>query len=111
MIDLLDIEEFPYTGKVFRTIEVNNGPDKEEVVYEGKMDVNLSSAEIGKTLQTADYVISMPMLMEEGKYVNHVRKNDKVICEVYGETYKMKVDNYIPSQLGSITVYANKTTF
>ena len=45
MISFSDIEEFPFSGRIYRIIESSMGDDEEDTVYEGVMDVNLSVAE------------------------------------------------------------------
>ena len=41
MISFSDIEEFPFSGRIYRIIESSMGDDEEDTVYEGVMDVNL----------------------------------------------------------------------
>ena len=109
MISFSDIEEFPFSGRIYRIIESSKGDDEEDTVYEGVMDVNLSVAESGSTAQTSDYVVSIPLIKgEDGKYINPVRNEDWIECDVMGEQIKMQVDNSIPSMLGAITIYANR---
>jgi hypothetical protein len=111
MIEFRDIEEFPYDGKVTRIIESTFGDDEELIVYEGKMDVNLSQPESGSTAKTSSYVIDLPLSVKDGVYYNPVRTNDIITVTVFGETFDLEVDNSIASMLGGITVYAKRKSW
>lgn len=109
--DMRTIDEYPFTGRIYHVKESSIGDDLEIDVYNGKMDVNLLTDEQGTTTQTATYIVSIPLPEIDGKYVNPVRKNHIIECDVYGETFRMEVDNYIPSNLGGITIYATRKGF
>lgn len=105
------IDEYPFTGRIFHIKESSFGDDVEIEVYSGVMDVNLQTDEQGTTAQTATYIVSIPLPKIDGKFQNPVRKNYLIECDVYGETFQMEVDNYIPSNLGGITIYATRKGF
>lgn len=105
------IDEYPFTGRIYHIKESSFGDDTEIEVYSGAMDVNLQTDEQGTTAQTATYIVSIPLPEVNGKYQNPVRKNYLIECDVYGETFQMEVDNYIPSNLGGITIYATRKGF
>lgn len=111
MISFKDIEEYPYTGKIVRIIESTFGDDEEQIVYEGKMDVNLTQPESGNTAKTSSYIIDLPLSVNEEGFYNPVRTNDIITVTVFGETFDLEVDNSIASMLGGITVYAKRKSW
>lgn len=104
-----EIMEYPYTGRIIR---VNEGTgmddDTKTVLYEGIMDEHMVTKEEGNLMQTASYVISIPLTKnDDGMYVIPA-KGDYVIVNVYGVNMTMEVDNAEPSQLGGVSIYATR---
>ena len=104
-----EIVEYPYTGVVTRIVEGRGDEDDAEVtVYEGVMDEHMVTDDEGRVLQTASYIISMPLTKDfDGRY-RVPRKGDKITIERYGETIRFTVDNAEPSQLMGISVYCTR---
>ena len=83
--------------------------DTEIVVYEGEMDEHMVTDEEGSTMQTASYIISIPLCQcEQGNWIVP-RKGDKIRITRYGETFELRVDNADPSQVGGVSIYAVRT--
>ena len=104
-----EIMEYPYTGRIIR---VNEGTgmddDTTTVLYEGIMDEHMVTKEEGNLMQTASYVISIPLTKnDDGMYIIPA-KGDYVIVNVYGVNMTMEVDNAEPSQLGGVSIYASR---
>jgi hypothetical protein len=102
------ISEFPFTGTIKTFTENPLGDDLESVVYSGKMDLKVSTPEIGVVAQEANYLAYLPISKVNGAYVNPVKKGDKFSCNMYGEVVTGVVVNAMPSQLGRLTVYVNR---
>ena len=107
-----EILEYPYEGVITRTVEGHGDEDDEIVeIYSGVMDEHMVTDDEGRVLQTASYIISIPLTQdEEGKYIIP-RVNDEVELTRYGETMKFTVDNAEPSQLGGISVYVTRKSW
>ena len=107
-----EILEYPYEGVITRTVEGHGDEDDEIVeIYSGVMDEHMVTDDEGRVLQTASYIISIPLTQdEEGKYIIP-RVNDEVELVRYGETMKFTVDNAEPSQLGGISVYVTRKSW
>ena len=101
----MNIEEFPFSGTIVRTIANALGDISETTVYDGKMDVSLNTAIVGSIAQTSDYIVSMPM--DKTNYVS-LKKNDVITVDMYGDILTLTIDNYIPSQIGGFTIYASR---
>lgn len=107
-----EILEYPYSGTITRIIQGDGmEADEEVVIYEGVMDEHMVSDEEGRTLQTASYVISIPLTQDENGNWIVPRKGDKIELTRYGETFKLTVDNADPSQLGGVSIYANRNSW
>lgn len=113
-----EILEYPYTGTIKRVVQgKGSNPDTEVTIYEGVMDEHMVTEEEGRTLQTASYIISIPLTKtvptEEGEEPQWIvpRKGDKVTVTRYGETFKLTVDNSEPSQLGGVSVYCSRNSW
>lgn len=106
------ISEYPYTGTITRVIQgTGRNKDTYEVIYEGVMDEHMVTDEEGRTLQTASYIISMPLTKDdEGNWIIP-RKGDRIEVTRYGEAFNLTVDNAEPSQLGGITVYTSRSSW
>lgn len=107
-----EILEYPYFGTIIR---VNQGKGKEKdtesILYKGEMDEHMVTDEEGRTLQTASYIVSMPLVQDnEGHYIIP-RKGDKISITRYGETFQLVIDNAEPSQLGGVSIYASRTSW
>ena len=107
-----EILEYPYEGVITRTVEGHGDEDDEIVeIYSGVMDEHMVTDDEGRVLQTASYIISIPLTQDdEGKYIIP-RVNDEVELTRYGETMKFTVDNAEPSQLGGISVYVTRKSW
>ena len=107
-----EIIEYPYTGVISRTVE-GTGRDKDTtlVVYEGVMDEHMATDEEGRVMQTANYIISIPLTKDdEGQWIIP-KKGDKIALTRYGETFMLTIDNVEPSQLGGISIYASRSSW
>jgi hypothetical protein len=104
-----EISEYPYMGVVRRNVEGQGDEDDVGVViYEGVMDEYMTTDNEGNTLQTASYVISMPLTKDDkGNYIVP-RKGDEISLVRFGETLEFVVDNAEPSQLGGVSVYSTR---
>jgi len=105
-----EILEYPYQGTIKRIVEGEN-EDYEVLVYEGVMDEHMVSDEEGRTLQTASYIISIPLTKDENGDWIVPRKGDKISLTRYGETFDLIVDNADPSQIGGVSIYAARNTW
>lgn len=107
-----EISEYPYHGTVTRITQGQGGEDDiEEVVYDGAMDEHLVTEEVGRTMQTSNYIISMPLTKnKDGEWIVP-RKGDRITLDRYGESITFNVDNSEPSQLGGISVYASRNSW
>jgi len=107
-----EILEYPYTGTITRVITgTGRNPDTEELLYQGVMDEHLVTYKDGRTLQTASYVISIPLTKKEnGEWIVPL-KGDKISVTRYGETFTLVVDNADPSQLGGVSIFATRTSW
>ena len=107
-----EIMEYPYTGTVTRVIQgKGSNPDTEENLYEGAMDEHMVTDEEGRSLQTASYIVSMPLTKDKSWNWIVPKKGDKIQLTRYGETLKLTVDNAEPSQLGGISVYCTRNSW
>ena len=106
------IEEYPYTGVIKRVIQGRGDDDDTEVtLYEGVMDEHMVNDEIGSTLQTSTYIISIPLTKDgDGAWIVP-RKGDKILINVYGLSFELTVDNSEPSQLGGVSIYATRNSW
>ena len=104
-----EINEFPYTGRIIRVTEGEGmGDDTKTVIYEGAMDEHMVTKEEGDTMQTASYIVSIPLTKDENdKYIIPF-KGDIVVVDVYGVSITMIVDNSDPSQLGGVSIHATR---
>lgn len=105
-----EILEYPYQGTIKRIVEGEN-EDYEVLVYEGVMDEHMVSDEEGRTLQTASYIISIPLTQDENGDWIVPRKGDKISLTRYGKTFDLIVDNSDPSQIGGVSIYAARNTW
>ena len=112
-----EILEYPYKGVITRTVEnEETGETEEIVIYSGVMDEHMVTDEEGRTMQTASYIISIP-LTKQGcdcgccEEWGVPRKGDSILLERYGETFELTVDNAEPSQLGGISIYAARNSW
>lgn len=107
-----EILEYPYTGTVTRVVEgTGREPDQEVVVYEGVMDEHMTTDTEGRVLQTASYIISMPLTKNDEDEWIVPHKGDKITITRYGETFDLTVDNAEPSQIGGISVHAYRNSW
>ena len=106
------IAEFPYTGTITRRFFTADGQELPPViVYEGIMDEHMVTEEEGRTLQTSDYIISIPLTTDgSGNWVVP-RKGDEISINRYGEEFTLTVDNSEASQIGGVSIYAARNTW
>jgi hypothetical protein len=101
------IEEFPYKGKIERITESGFGDDTTSIIYDGVMDCTLVTDESGKVAQTADYIVSIPLVKDSnGNYI-FPKKEDTIVIMEFGVERSLKVSNYMPSQVGGVTIYCS----
>lgn len=107
-----EILEYPYTGTITRIIPGNGrNKDTRRVLYSGVMDEHMVSDEIGHTMQTSSYIISIPLTKSSsGTWIVPV-KGDEISLTRYGETFTLTVDNAEPSQLGGVNIYATRNNW
>lgn len=107
-----EILEYPYSGTITRVVAgVGRNPDTTTVVYEGVMDEHMATDEEGRTMQTASYIISIPLTKDANGNWIVPRKGDKIEITRYGETFDLTVDNAEPSQLGGVSIYAARNSW
>lgn len=107
-----EILEYPYSGTITRIIAGKGmQKDTELVIYEGVMDEHMTTDEQGNVMQTASYIISIPLVKNtDGEWIVP-RKGDKISLSRYDETFYLTVDNADPSQLGGVSVYATRSSW
>ena len=101
--------EYPYVGVITRIIE-GHGDDEDTTltIYDGVMDETMSTDDEGRVLQTASYVISIPLTQtQSGEYIIPL-KGDEITLTRYGQVLKFVVDNSEPSQLGGVSIYSTR---
>lgn len=107
-----EILEYPYQGTITRIIQGRGkAKDTERVLYDGEMDMNMSTDEVGRTMQTANYIISIPLTKDELDNWIIPHKGDVVSILRYGEIISLTVDNAEPSQLGGVSVYCARNSW
>lgn len=107
-----EIMEYPYTGTITRVIQGKGSkPDTEEILYDGVMDEHMVTDEEGRSLQTASYIVSIPLTKDENNQWIVPRKGDIIQLSRYGETFKLTVDNADPSQLGGVSIYCSRNSW
>ena len=105
-----EILEYPYTGTIIREDDEDE-TGQSILVYEGVMDEHQVTDEEGRVLQTASYIISIPLTKDEEDNWIVPRKGDKISLTRYGETFNLTVDNADPSQLGGVSIYATRSSW
>jgi hypothetical protein len=104
-----EILEYPYQGTITRIIEGTGDEDDTEVaLYNGVMDETMQTDDEGRVLQTASYIISIPLTKDDEDAYIIPKKGDRISLERYGETIQFVVDNAEPSQLQGISIYATR---
>lgn len=107
-----EILEYPYTGTITHVVQgTGRNPDTEVVIYEGVMDEHMATDEQGRVMQTASYIISIPLTKNENDEWIVPRKGDKISLSRFGETFALTVDNAEPSQLMGVSIYATRTSW
>ena len=107
-----EIHEYPYEGTITRVVAGKGmQPDTVTTIYEGVMDEHMATDEQGNVMQTASYIISIPLTKDEEGNLIVPRKGDKISLTRYGETFKLTVDNADPSQLGGVSIYATRSSW
>ena len=112
MITFDEILEYPYSGTIIRVVAGNGDADDEEItLYEGMMDEHMVTDEEGRAMQTASYIVSIPLTKDANDEWVVPRKGDRIELTRYGETFKLVVDNAEPSQLGGVSIYAARQSW
>lgn len=107
-----EILEYPYYGTISRIVEGSGIEDDVEiVVYDGIMDEHMVTDEEGRTLQTSNYIISIPLTKDENEEYIVPKKGDKIVLTRYSEVFELTVDNAEPSQIGGVSIYAARNTW
>ena len=107
-----EILEYPYYGTITRIIAgEGREPDQEIVVYDGVMDEHMTDDEEGHVLQTASYIISIPLTKSENDEWIVPHKGDRISLTRYGEVIEFVTDNAEPSQIGGISIYAARNNW
>lgn len=107
-----EILEYPYTGTITHVVQgTGRNPDTEVVIYEGVMDEHMATDEQGRVMQTASYIISIPLTKNENDEWIVPRKGDKISLSRFGEMFALTVDNAEPSQLMGVSIYATRTSW
>ena len=100
---------FPFTGRIIHiTPGEGRNDDVESVIYEGIMDMHMQNDEIGRSLQTSSYIVSIPLVKNADGNFAIPRKGDNVFVNRYGEEIRLVVDNAEPSQLGGVSIYSTR---
>lgn len=121
------IDEFPFSGVITRSMmDEDSGDIVDTIIYEGCMDYSLSTAEKGEYAQTDSCIVSIPLIRELGGdfskdydkvYANYPRKyimpkkNDTITISTFDDSFKLVVDNYVPSAIGGITIYCSRGSY
>lgn len=107
-----EILEYPYYGTIHRIVQGSGrNADSETLIYKGEMDEHMVTDEVGRTMQTANYIISIPLTKNgDGEWIVP-RKGDKISITRFGETFDFVVDNAEPSQLGGVSIYASRNNW
>ena len=104
-----EISEYPYYGVITRIIAgTGDEDDTRQTIYTGVMDEHLTTQVDGHVLQTASYVICIPLVEDSNGNYNVPHKGDEITLQRYGENINFVVDNADPSQLGGISVYCTR---
>lgn len=107
-----EILEYPYSGHIWRVIQGNGSqPDQEVPLYSGVMDEHMLTNVEGRTLQTAAYIISIPLTKDDDDRWIVPKKGDKVEITRYGETFTLTVENAEPSQLGGVSIFCARNSW
>lgn len=107
-----EILEYPYNGVITRTVEGHGDEDDQDiVVYQGVMDEHMVTDDEGRVLQTASYIISIPLTKDDNGAYIIPRKGDEISLERYGEMLEFVVDNAEPSQIGGVSIYVTRKSW
>lgn len=107
-----EIEEYPYSGVITRVIEGEGMSNDTTIeVYRGVMDEHLRIPEEGHTMQTSEYIISIPLTKNEKGAWCIPNSGDRIELMRYGYTYHYVVNNAEPSQLGGVSIYATQRSW
>ena len=92
-----EILEYPYQGTITRVVQgKGKEKDSEVLLYEGVMDEHMVTDEEGRMLQTASYIVSMPLTKDDKGNWIMPRKGDKVSVTRYGDTISLNIGNTTP---------------
>lgn len=107
-----EIEEFPFRGTIYSVIQGHGDEDDSEIIiYDGMMDSNMRKDENGNTLQTSEYIISIPLIKNDMQEYIIPKKGDKIVVDEYGQIINLIVDNSTPSQLGGVSIYSTRQSW
>ena len=104
-----EIMEYPYEGVITRIVEGHGlEEDTTLTVYEGVMDETMSTDDEGRLLQTASYIVSIPLTNDDNDNYIIPLKGDEISLTRYGQEVRFVVDNAEPSQLGGVSIYSTR---
>ena len=105
-----EILEYPYMGIITRVVE-GDGEDINVTIYDGVMDEHQTTDNEGRLLQTASYIISIPLTKDANDNWIVPRKGDRIELIRYGEILRFVADNVEPSQIGGISIYSTRKSW
>ena len=105
-----EILEYPYMGLITRVVE-GDGEDINVTIYDGVMDEHQTTDNEGRLLQTASYIISIPLTKDANDNWIVPRKGDRIELIRYGEILRFVADNVEPSQIGGISIYSTRKSW
>ena len=107
-----EIIEYSYQCTSKRIVQgKGDNPDEEVLLYDGECDEHMVNEEVGRTLQTSTYIISIPLTKDENDKWIVPRKGDQIELTRYDETFTLTVDNSEPSQLGGVSIYSSRNSW
>lgn len=107
-----EIPEYPYSGTITKVIQGKGSKlDAEELIYEGVMDEHMVTEQEGRTLQTSNYIISIPLVKDSSDNWIVPNKGDKVSVTRFGQSISFVVDNAEPSMLGGVSIYCSRKSW
>lgn len=106
------IDEFPFSGIITRSMmDESSGDIVDTTIYMGRMDYSLSTAERGEYAQTDSSIVSIPLIKDKnGKYIIP-KKNDVITISTFDDSFKLVIDNSVPSAIGGVTIYCSRGAY
>lgn len=107
-----EIPEYPYSGTITKVVQGKGSKlDTEELIYEGVMDEHTVTEQEGRTLQTSNYIISIPLIKDSSDKWIVPNKGDKVTVTRFDQSISFVVDNAEPSMLGGVSIYCSRKSW